>query len=128
MGWGYSDFLDVVPIVGAVNRAVRGEWAEAGINLGSDLLIPFTGGTSKAAVSAARVGGKAALEVGEHIIVKGATSTAEHAAIRGASSAAEHAAAATVVHGFENGAIRAGGKTFTKGAAIAAEKATSDGI
>lgn len=123
MGWGYSDFLDVIPIVGAVNRAVRGEWAEAGINLGSDLLIPFTGGASKAGVTAARVGGKAAVEVGEHLLAKGVTSAGEHAAIRGATSAAEHTAAATVVHGFENGAISAGGKTFTRGAAVAAEQA-----
>lgn len=129
--WGLTenDAFDLIPVFGAVNRAVRGEWVDAGIDIATDATMLFTGGGSKAARVAEKLGEKAVPEITEHLLAKGVASTGEHVAIQGTSSVAEVGAKATIVHGFENGAIgamKAETKTFTKDAALKAKQLTKN--
>lgn len=70
-GMGYSDVLDFVPVVGAVNRTARGvgkaitgqecgeEFMMAGLNAGGDVMTVMTAGASKAGSASAKVALKA---------------------------------------------------------------------
>lgn len=106
MTW-FDDILDVIPVVGAVNRAAQGDWVDAGINLGGDLLGLVTGGAGKAAVAGSRAGAKA-------------ISAGVRAGAKAGAKAATKKVLPSVATGFEKGMVKAGGKSITQESAQAA--------
>jgi len=62
MGADASNFVDFIPVAGAVNRAARGEWDRAVINIACDV-IPI-GVAGKGVGAGAKVAGKGVVKTG----------------------------------------------------------------
>ena len=112
MSWGdwlYNTIMNVnnLPVVGTIVRTGQGIGAavtghgeeaghyfmDAGLNLAADISTPFTGGGSRAALTAARMAG----EVAEHAVLNEAVHLTEHIAAKETAILAEHAGTTAAV-------------------------------